>query len=252
MATRASFFWRSGARVFALAVLDFWSWRLLNWIQRVDSNHSAFWGEKRHVLRLSSKPSVSSVNKNQSFSFKLKDVLTQTLLVIYLFFFISLFFDRQPSIRLSDSQKGHMSGFEKCKWDVACDLSVILPAHLLAVYQTEDFYQHFSTLDIDRLLNKEKREITADLSLPSCQLLNHPPSGEKLGSNLTTADSLSVSPLWLYEVHIAKKQLKWHSADKHYENWFVSFQPEKRLKILKKKRSWRNNLFNITVSIIRL
>lgn len=66
------------------------------------------------------------------------------------------------------------------------------------------FYHRYSRPDIDRPLNKEKREITADLSLPPCQPLNHSPSGEKPESSMTTADSLSVSPLWLYEVHIAK------------------------------------------------
>lgn len=79
--------------------LDFWSWRLLNWIQSVSSNHSHFWREKRHVLRLSSKPSVSSVTKNQSFSFKLKDLLTQTLLVIFIYLFILT--DSPPSGWLS-------------------------------------------------------------------------------------------------------------------------------------------------------
>lgn len=66
------------------------------------------------------------------------------------------------------------------------------------------FYHRYSRPDIDRPLNKEKREITADLSLPPCQPLNHPPSGEKPEWNMTTADSLSVSPLWLHEVHIEK------------------------------------------------
>lgn len=229
VATRASLYWRKGARVFALAILDFWCWRLLSWIQSVDSNHSALWGEKRHVLRLSSKPSVSCVAKNQSFIFKLRDVLTQTLLVIFYSF---IFWP--TALHQVDSQRGHMSGCKKNKKKKnANEPSLLIRQffcqHIYSPFNREGifFYHRYTTLNIDRPLNKEKQEITADLSLPSCQPLNHPPSGEKPGSNMTTADSLSVSPLWPYEVRIAKKHLEWHSgrcfvsivADKHCESW---------------------------------
>lgn len=43
--------------------------------------------------------------------------------------------------------------------------------------------------------NKKQQEITADLPHPSCHQLNHLPSGEKLGSNMTTSCLLSVCSL---------------------------------------------------------
>lgn len=120
------------------------------------------------------------------------------------YFYLFIYFDRQPSIRLTLSEDICLV-FKKNANKPSLLIHQFFRRRIYSTFnRAGGFYHRYSRPDIDRPLNKEKREITADLSLPPCQPLNHPPSGEKPESSMTTADSLSVSPLWLYEVHIAK------------------------------------------------